>query len=237
MDSLLVASSSGGGPIGALFIALVVIAVVVIFVYKYFAEKKRRHELEEVAQALGLSFDASHNHQMAQELSMLQGLRHGYNRYCFNVMSGAYQGQQVLLFDYHYEVTTTDANGNSQTQHFYYSVTSLTLPLSQPGIRITPENFFDKIEAAVGFAGITFESAEFSQNYKVTSPDKKYAYDFCNAQMMEHLLQQPDRLHIEQGEATLAVIHRGETKPDTVRAHLDELLAIRQLLPNYLFEN
>lgn len=243
MDSLspealtyLASSSEGGGGLNGLIIAVVVVAVVVGFVYKYLSEKKRRGELEEEAEQLGFSFDGAHNHQMAKDLSMLRGLQHGYNRYCFNVMSGAYQEQQVLLFDYHYETTSTDGSGHTQTQHFYFSVTSLTLPRPLPGIRITPENFFDKIEAAVGFTGITFESAEFSQKYKVTSPDKKYAYDFCNAQMMQHLIEQAQRLHIEQGDTTLAVIYRGETKPDSVRQHLDQLFAVRQLLPNYLFE-
>lgn len=204
-------------------------------------KKKRSGELEEVAGQLGFSFQASHDRQLVKDFPLLQQLRHGfnygYNHYCYNVMRGTYQGQQVLLFDYQYETQSQSGDGHSQTQHHYYNVTSLELPCSLAGIRVTPENFFDRIEAAVGFTGITFESAEFAQKYKVTSPDKKFAYDFCNAQMMQHLVELSPPIHIEQGGTTLAVMYRGETKPDTVRTHLDELLAIRQLLPNYLFES
>jgi len=44
---------------------------------------------------------------------------------------------------------------------------------------------------AWGFGDIDFELHEFSEKFNVRGKGKKFAYDFCNVQMMEHLLDQP----------------------------------------------
>ena len=66
-----------------------------------------------------------------------------------------------------------------------------------PQMTIGPESFGEKIATAFGVEDdIKFESAEFSRTFCVRSPDKKFAYDVCNAQMIEYLLANRD-LHIE----------------------------------------
>jgi hypothetical protein len=39
-----------------------------------------------------------------------------------------------------------------------------------------------------GYGDIKFESAEFSKTFCLRTPDKKFAYDACNAKMIEYLL-------------------------------------------------
>ena len=52
-----------------------------------------------------------------------------------------------------------------------------------------------------GYQDIKFESAEFSKTFCVRSPDKKFAYDVCNAKMMEYLLVKGYAAH-ERGVAS-----------------------------------
>jgi len=242
MDGLSLLAQASGETGGAawplkIFIFIVVGVFVVGFaIYHYFAEKKRAGELEEWAGQNGFTFESGRNYELARDFQAMKRLRHGGNRYAFNVMRGNYQGQPVLLFDYHYETQENDGQGGTRTQHHYFNVASLTLPRPFPGIQIAPVNIINKLESMVGFEGITFESAEFSRKYRVTSPDKKYAYDFCNAQMIQYLTDLTPPTMVEQEDEILAVLHHGETQPASVPVHLKRLADVRGLLPNYLFE-
>ena len=66
------------------------------------------------------------------------------------------------------------------------------------------------------------------------SPDKKFAYDVCNAQMIDYLLKQ-EKLAIELESNVLAMVFNGRMKPDNVKFNYDRLQRIRSLMPNYLF--
>ena len=103
-----------------------------------------------------------------------------------------------------------------------------------PELIIEPEGFFSKIAQAIGFDDIDFESLEFSKRYKVKSPDKKFAYDVCNAQMIDYLLQQ-ENLAIELESNVLAMVFSGIMKPENVKFNYDRLHKIRSLIPQYLF--
>ena len=41
----------------------------------------------------------------------LHALHQGENRYAYNALDGVYEGHPVWLFDYHYEIETTDSDG------------------------------------------------------------------------------------------------------------------------------
>ena len=112
------------------------------------------------------------------------------------------------------------------------------MDLSQrfPELNIEREGFFSKIGQALGFDDIDFESLEFSKRYKVKSRDKKFAYDFCNAQMIDYLLRQRD-LIIEVDGATLALTFRGKLAIERIRPNFERLQAIRSFMPNYLFNS
>ena len=86
----------------------------------------------------------------------------------------------------------------------------------------------------MGFDDIDFESNEFSKRYSVKSKDKKFAYDFCNAQMIDYLLRQED-LIIEVDGNILSLTFKGKLAIDRIRPNIDRLLRIRSLMPNYLF--
>jgi hypothetical protein len=113
------------------------------------------------------------------------------NRYVFNTLSRL-PGHGVTAFDYHYETHSTDSKGHRQTHHHYFSCFLLHLPRSFPELVIAREGFFSKVAQAFGYDDIDFESHEFSRKFCVRSPDKKFAYDICNARMMEYLLANDD---------------------------------------------
>lgn len=220
----------GGVIIFVLFFAI----VIVVAILGAIAARKRREAMQALAARLGLSFSADRDFNLAAEYGFLDQLAHGSNRYAFNVLSGRYADQSVRVFDYHYETYSTDSKGRRQTQHHYLSFFVLTLPQDFPELKISREGWLSKIAQAFGYADIDFESAEFSRAFCVRSPDKKFAYDICNPQMMEYLLANRD-LNIEIEHQALALGFSGRMDLETIEPTLQRLLEIRRRFPEYLF--
>ncbi len=222
---------SGGGIF--IFILFAVI-VIVAGIYGAIAAKKRRGELGALAARLGFSFNPDNDRSLADRFNFLDQLAQGSNRYAFNILSGQFQQNEVLIFDYHYETHSTDSKGNTQTQHHYFSFFIMILPANFPELRITHEGLLSKIAQAFGYSDIDFESAEFSRAFCVRSKDKKFAYDVCNARMIEYLLANRD-MSIEIEQNALALAFGKRLAAAEIESNLQRLEEFRLRLPDYLF--
>ncbi len=212
-----------------LIIVGVVVIFIVVLVVGYISSLKRREAMAAVAAKLGLHFMPHKDRGMARRYRFLNKLRQGSGRYAFNVLSGSYQGHEVLLFDYHYKT-----GSGKNTHHYYLSFFILQLPVSFPELIIGPEGIFSKIAQAVGYDDIDFESHEFSRKFCVRSKNKKFAYDVCNARMIEYLLSNTD-LSIEIEDKAMAISFSSRLAPEKIEPNLNRLITVRSLLPDYLF--
>ena len=220
------------------FVMPVVIVVVLVItviggIYSMNQAHKRLEGLWELAQRLGLDFSAAEDYGLADRYSFLKQLAQGENRYARNDLSGTYQQNQVLAFDYHYETYSQTKNGR-RTEDHWFSFFILTLPAAFPDLTIRRENFLTKVAGVFGYQDIKFESAEFSKAFCVRSPDKKFAYDVCNAKMMEYLLANRD-LSVEIENQVLALAFNTCLSVEQIESNLQRLIEIRKLLPEYLF--
>jgi hypothetical protein len=220
---------------GVIFIFILVAAIIIATaIFGTLAARKRREALAALARRLGLNYRADNDYALADRFEFLDQLAQGSNRYAFNILSGNLQGNDVLVFDYHYETHSTDSKGNRQTHHHYFSFFILLLPVSFPELRITREGLLSKIAQAFGYDDIDFESAEFSRTFCVRSKDKRFAYDVCHAQMMEYLLANRD-LSLEIEGRALALAFGSRLSATEIETNLQRLFAIRSRLPDYLF--
>jgi hypothetical protein len=217
-----------------LIFVLFVVVVIAAAIYGALAARKRREALSALAARLGLNFNPEEDYGLADRFEFLNQLAQGDHRYAFNVLSGTCQQNEVLVFDYHYETHSTDSKGHRTTQHHYFSFFILLLPASFPELRITREGLLSKIAQAFGYDDIDFESAEFSRAFCVRSKDKKFAYDVCNAQMIEFLLANRD-LSVEIENQALALAFNSRLSPEQIESNLQRLIEIRLRLPEYLF--
>jgi hypothetical protein len=215
------------------FVAVFAI-VIIAAIYNAIAQSKRREGLFELAQRLKLNFEAGQDFGIPGRFGFLKQLEQGDNRYATNVLSGTYQQNEILAFDYHYETHSTDSKGHRQTQDYWFSFFILTLPAVFPDLTIRRENFLTKIAEVFGYQDIQFESAEFSKAFNVRCPDKKFAYDVCNAQMMEYLLANRD-LSIEIENEVIALAFSTRLSVEQFEFNLQRLVEIRSRLPEYLF--
>jgi len=213
---------------------LIVAIIITIAIFNAIAARKRREAFLLLATRLGLDYSMARDYSLPQQYAFLNKLAQGSNRYAFNVISGHYRDQEVMVFDYHYETHSHDSKGRRQTHHHYFSFFILRLPRAFPELRIAREGFLSKFAQAFGYDDIDFESAEFSRAFCVRSRDKRFAYDVCHAQMMEYLLANRE-LNIEIDANALALAFDQRLSPVGIETNLNRLVEIRSRLPDYLF--
>lgn len=221
-------------PLPILLGVCAVLAVGALVYLGWRMEKKRTEALASLAARLGMNFSPARDRDLAAGFKALRGLNEGNDRYAWNVLSGPYGGSPFLIFDFHYETESTDSEGKRQTTDHYLHVVLLQLPRAFPSLHVSPEGMFSKIAQALGYDDIDFESAEFSRRYCVRSADKKFAYDFCNARMIDFLLGQA-KLSLEVRDDRLAFVYNGRMNPEALVPKLDLACAVRERMPDYLF--
>lgn len=222
------------------FILILSLPILAIASVVHNAQQTARVEaLKLKVRRLGLRFDPKQNQYTAKKFHFLDNLdnrRLGSERYTLNKLSGDFRGHPVTLFDYHW---ISDDKvwwwAPSWNRHMYISFIVVELSKPFPELTLAREGFFSRIAQAVGFDDIDFESSEFSKRYTVRSRDKKFAYDFCNAQMIDYLLDEPT-IAIEIEQYALAVGFDSQYPVNKVEPHLGHLIQIRTLMPNYLFD-
>lgn len=218
-----------------LFIGFLILVGGIAYI-SHLQAKKRREAFQAIATQYGFSFSPGRDRSFVRRFSFLEHMDDGSNRYAFNIMSGPLEGQIAHVFDYHYETYSRDSKGRRSTRHHYFSIFTLALPKGFPELFITRETLFSKLGQALGFDDIDFESHEFSKRYAVKSRDKKFAYDFCNAQMIEFLLSQRDLIIEVEGD-TLSLTFKGKLSPESIEPNIKRILHIRGLMPEYLFNS
>ena len=92
-------------------------------------------------------------------------------------------GEQDSVFEYEY----TTGSGDSRTTH-HRTVALISLPFAAPHTKIGPEGFWSGIGRMVGVRDIEVESAEFNEQYRVTSDDERFAVTLLDQQMLAWLL-------------------------------------------------
>lgn len=214
----------------AVFFGLLLIAVVVAI---NVAARKRREAFAALAQRLGLMFSAYRDPDMAKRFVFLDKLAQGSNRYAFNTLWGNFRNYAIYAFDYHYETYSRDSKGHRQTNDHYFSCLILMLEKPFPELTIAREGFLSKIAQGLGYDDIDFESHDFSKTFCVRSKDKKFAYDFCHARVLEFLLQNQD-LTIEVEAHALALTFPRRLDPLSVEHNLNRLVQLREFMPKYL---
>ncbi len=217
-----------------LLFVLFVVFVIVAIIYTAIAKQKRQAALQQLAISLNFRFSPHKDNNIPRRFHFLEDFGKGTNRYAQNIFTGEFNGEAVTFFEYHYQTSSSDSDGSRYTQHHHFTIFALSLPRSFAELVIKPEGFFAKLGQALGFDDIDFESLDFSRRYQVKSNDKKFAYDFCNARMIDYLLNEQN-LVIEVEGRTLALAYRGKFSAYELPGHLRKLQKIRSLIPSHLF--
>jgi hypothetical protein len=156
--------------------------------------KARTAALGRLAARLGWRFHGEERDEGLDETyPQFDQFGRGHSRYAYNRLSGCIQGFDTELpaeaGDYHYKVTS-GAGKHRSTRTCQFSYLLVTLPFGPllPSLRVRPENLLDKLEGAIGFEDIDFESAEFSRRHHVSSDNRRFTYALIDPRMIQFLL-------------------------------------------------
>ena len=212
-------------------VMLVVIAALAI--YQYYRNQQRKNDLLALAARHGWTFMPHKDYAMETRFGAFGCLQQGANRYGYNILEGAYGDRGICAFDYHYETYSTDSKGNRQTHHHAFSAAVLETDLPLKPLTIRPEGFLDKIGEFFGLDDIDFESNQFSREFHVKSPDRRWAFDVLHQATMEFLLAAP-RFTIELAGPRVMIYRASCFDPDEFVEALSVAAGIVDRLPNYL---
>ncbi|GAB3943025.1 hypothetical protein GCM10029976_065010 [Kribbella albertanoniae] len=171
-------------------ILLVLLAVLVgvgIVYFSYIQAKKRRELFAGFAAQYGWSY-APHNNALAGNWNGTP-FRTGDNWRFKNVLTGLFNGHQMVAFDYSYQTHTRNGKGQRRTTTHKFGVVVLQLPGALPHLEVTHEGIFGgSVANALGFRDLQFESDQFNRAFRVKADDERYGHAVVTPRMMEVLL-------------------------------------------------
>ena len=157
--------------------------------YRYFSSRSRTKVLENWARAHDLNFHYTQKYDADQLCAEFRCLQKGRNSYAHNVIEGAIGRWEIVAFDYYYGEQNKRFGFPDDNYSFSAVVIETNMPLKPLYIR--PEKTIDKLADFAGLGDIDFESVEFSNKFYVQSPDRHWAYDVINQEVMEFMLRKP----------------------------------------------
>lgn len=159
----------------------------VIFLSSKF-EKKRTEELQQVAEEMGLQFNATAQLRVQEAIGHLRLFNRGHGKKFKNMMFGEANNVELAIFDYRY---TTGGGKNKQT-HQQTVICFQSSKLSLPAFELRPENFLHKVGQAFGYQDIDFETHPvFSKQFILRGEDEAAIREFftpLRLQFFESLL-------------------------------------------------
>ncbi len=173
-------------PSSSILLLFLLFFVVVMALSWYFAYLRRKM-WQEIAAKYGLRYQQGDPFGFTEMLSDFAFMQRGHSRRVSNTLDGNVDGMKIAIFDYRY----TTGSGKNKTTH-RMSCLMVELPIYGPHLYIRREDWFSTVASWIGMGDIEFESEEFNRRFKVTSNDKRFAYDICHTQMMEYLLANPE---------------------------------------------
>lgn len=214
---------------GVLIFVAFAAVIIALAIYSHKVAEKRKLAIAAWAAKRGLSFTRERDYQFPGRYRF-SALNTGSQRYAYNISSGRAGEHELRAFDYHYETYSTDSKGRRTTHHHYMSAVVIETDLRLKPLSIRTENFFDKVGEFVGFDDIDFELAEFSREFHVKSPDKRWAFDVLHQEAMEFLLASP-RFRIEFEGRSAVAWKQATFKPEEFEEALNVVSGLVARLP------
>ncbi|MEX1229131.1 MAG: hypothetical protein WEB58_02750 [Planctomycetaceae bacterium] len=214
-----------------IIIIVVVVLLLVGGIFSHQQAKKRWEELSAWAASRGLVFHPDKDRGFDDDFSEFSHLRQGSSRYAYNIIEGRYNNFTFTAFDYHYETHSTDSKGRRQTHHHYFTAAIVEAGLPLKPLFIRSEGFFDKVTEFFGFDDIDFELAEFSREFHVKSPDRRWAFDVLHQESMEFLLASP-RFTLDMQHGRVMAYRAGTFSIDEYEQALDVVIGLIERLPS-----
>jgi len=211
--------------------AITAMLALLLHVLNNYEAEKRKKALREWAQVRQLSFRHDRDYIMYLRYPQFSCLIQGSARYAYNIMQGTHGARPICAFDYHYETHSTGSKGEPRTHHHFFSVVVVEANLPLKPLLIRAKTFLDKVGEFLGLDDIDFELAEFSRQFHVTSPDRRWAFDVLHQQAIEFLLHAP-RFALQFHDGCVVAYRNNVYSTGDFEAALEVVTGLLDRLPN-----
>jgi len=169
------------GPVGV----IAVIAAAVsggLWIYQQVEKFRHAQQLREFALLNGWTYAEGAQLGVSRLTGFPFGL--GSKRRAEDVIRGSYRGLDFVSYTYVFEHRVGDERAAEQV----FTVAQVPAPTRLRRLELVPEDAGSRVLGALGAADIDLESAEFNRQWRVLCDDRRYAIDFLDPRMMEHLI-------------------------------------------------
>jgi hypothetical protein len=217
---------------------IVVVAVLIglgVGYANYVLAKKRREAFAAFAAQQGFSY-LPENNSLAGHWAGTP-FQTGDHRRVRNVLSGDYQGRQIVAFDYSYQTHSSNGKGGRRTTTHKFGVVVMQLPGPLPQLEVTHEGIFGGAVAnALGFGDLRFESEQFNRAFRVIADDPRFGHSVIHPQMMELLLARGEIGWRIEGNSLIGW-DAGPHSPVEVMNRLQLLQSVVDNVPPYVWRD
>ena len=207
---------------------------VVLFVVGHHVEKKRQETFKAYAGSRSLLYSPHKDYRFDEQFRAFSHLRQGSNRYLRHRFQGQTEGQDLLMGEYHYQVTRSSGK-SSQTHHYYATVVLLRVAFRLSDLSIREEGLFDKMKAAFGWDDIDFSSVAFSKRFHVSAPNRNDAFALIQPRTMD-LLMSHRKFELHSREGWLMLHRRGSMRVEDLEELRQLALAFLEEVPGFVKE-
>lgn len=218
---------------GLLIIVIAAVGVAVFGYFGWYLKKKRREELALVARQLGLSYSpVDYVGILSYPYALLQK---GDGRGAENLLTGSWNGVEVVEFDYWYYDESSDSEGRSSRTYHRFSCVMTSVDLWGSHLTVSRENFLTRLADNVGLRDIEFETEEFNRAFNVKCKDRKFANDVIDQRMMGWLLAAGSQWSYEVVNGNI-LVYCDRLKPLGLVPLLGTLRGFRDQIPRVAHE-
>ena len=172
------------GGVTILFIAGIASFVIASIIYGIWRERKRRQQLRQVADDLGLEYVAKGEHPLYSVVHDFRLFSHGRSRKRSKLIAGETDDLTIGVFDYAY----TTSSGENSTTHRQSVVALHSDAIVIPCFNLRPQNMLDRLGAAMGLQDIDFENhPNFSQMFVLQGEDEAAIRTFFDGDWLDFL--------------------------------------------------
>jgi hypothetical protein len=175
----------------AVVIILIICTVLVICIVigaVFFYNKKRTLAFKELANELGMRFEASESGVLpiCRELELFQ---RGHSKVRKNILSNEGSDTSMSIFGYYY--TTGSGDSSSRTAQTVFLVHSQHFDL--PSMHVRPERWFHKVGSLMGHQDIDFEDdSDFSRQWLVRGDNETLVRNYLTRTRRDLLQSKSD---------------------------------------------
>ena len=211
-----------------IFIAItIMVCLGLVYWWATVYEKKRRENLIEMAQTLGLEISCELAPQDKIRFERFGIAKLGHTQNINMVLCADTSKTRMVVFDYEY----IKGHGKHRICRIFSMVLCTDARLKAPKLALEPESWSTKIAAMIGARDIDFnDDPQFSSAFQLVGPDEVAVRQFIDTPRRKAIMAHPSLRMEVDGDALLIMQPRFRLDAESIRTYMSQALTVTQIM-------